>query len=122
MKIDVHDAKTGDAANTRFYGYHLGGGLITGIPVIGDAAQRLVDVGLNEWLAGVQAEEGSLSKEELSRGNERAEDKLDHYFLKWGDERGMDEEDPIIGAAAGEARQSYVGGRQIAYEALRSRT
>lgn len=96
--------------------------MITGIPVIGDAAQRLVDMSLNEWLAGIQAEEGALSKEELSRGNEKAQDNLDTYFRKWGDKRGMDEEDPIIGAAAGEARQSYVDGRQIAYEALRSRS
>ncbi|MEU9621815.1 hypothetical protein [Streptomyces sp. NPDC048155] len=120
VKMDVHDAKTGDAANTRFYGYHVGGGLITGIPVIGDGAQRLVDIGLNQWLAGVQAEEGSLSKEELSRGNEVAEDNLDHYFLKWGDEHHID---PAIARdAGGEARQSYVSGRQIAYEALRSRS
>ncbi|MFG2560822.1 hypothetical protein [Streptomyces sp. NPDC048496] len=120
VKMDVHDDRTGDAANTRFYGYHLGGGLITGIPVIGDAAQRLVDVGLNEWLAGVQAEEGSLSKEELSRGNDVAQDNLDRYFDKWGSERHMDP--TTTDAAAGEARQSYVDGRQIAYEALRSRT
>ncbi|CAM5407771.1 hypothetical protein SXANM310S_06110 [Streptomyces xanthochromogenes] len=104
----------------RFYGYHVGGGLITGIPVIGDGAQRLVDVGLNNWLAGVQAEEGSLSKEELSRGNDVAQDNLDRYFDKWGSERHMDPS--VANAAAGEARQSYVGGRQIAYEALRSRT
>ncbi|WP_329591920.1 hypothetical protein OG298_26150 [Streptomyces sp. NBC_01005] len=65
VKMDVHDDKIGDATNTRFYGYHAGGGVITGIPVIGDGAQRLVDIGLNQWLAGIQAEEGSLSKEEL---------------------------------------------------------
>ncbi|GAA1312243.1 hypothetical protein GCM10009647_036870 [Streptomyces sanglieri] len=103
-----------------FYGYHVGDGIITGIPVIGYGAQRLVDIGLNQWLAGVQAEEGSLSKEELSRGNEAAQDNLDAYFEKWSKERHMDS--TTGDAAAREARQSYMGGRQIAYEALRSRT
>ncbi|WP_406106304.1 hypothetical protein OG698_28370 [Streptomyces sp. NBC_01003] len=120
VKMDVHDDKIGAATDNRFYGYHIGGGMITGIPVIGDGAQRLVDVGLNNYLAGVQAEEGSLSKEELSRGNDVAQDQLDRYFDKWGSERHMDH--TTTEAAAGEARQSYVDGRQIAYEALRSRT
>ncbi|MFE6667722.1 hypothetical protein ACFVFH_29715 [Streptomyces sp. NPDC057697] len=120
VKMDVHDARTSHAADTRFYGYHVGGGLITGIPVIGDGAQRLVDIGLNQWLAGVQAEEGSLSKEELGRGNEAAQDNLDAYFEKWGKERHMDS--ATSGAAAREAQQGYMGGRETAYEALRSRT
>ncbi|WP_123441636.1 DUF6571 family protein [Streptomyces sp. PanSC9] len=120
VKMDVHDGKISDAADKRFYGYHLGGGLITGIPVIGDGAQRLVDVSLNNWLAGVQGEEGALSKEELSRGNDVAQDNLDRTFDAWGRERHINPD--VTEAAAGEARQSYVDGRQIAYEALRSRT
>ncbi|KNE84369.1 MULTISPECIES: DUF6571 family protein [Streptomyces] len=120
VKMDIHDDKISDGTDTRFYGYHVGGGLVTGIPVIGDAAQRLVDVSLNNWLAGVQAEEGALSKEELSRGNDIAQDNLDRTFDAWGEERRMAPE--TTEAAAGEARQSYVDGRQIAYEALRSRT
>lgn len=120
VRMDVHDEKISDATDKRFYGYHLGGGLITGIPVIGDGAQRLVDISLNEWLSGVQAEEGSLSKEELSRGNDVAEDKLDAYFDKWGEERHMNPD--WTDAAAGEAGQSYYKGRETAYEALRSRT
>ncbi|MFI1171397.1 hypothetical protein [Streptomyces melanogenes] len=120
VKMDVHDQKISDATAIRFYGYHLGGGAITGIPVIGDAAQRLVDVSLNDWLASVQAEQGSLNKEELSRGNDLAQDKLDKYFETWGKEHHVRPD--LAQAAAGEAGQSYVSGRQIAYEALRSRT
>lgn len=120
--MDVHDIKVEEAGKTRFYGYHIGGGLITGIPVIGDGAQRLVDIGLNNWLLGIQAEEGALSKEELSRGNDKAQDNLDAYIRKWGGEHGMDAKDPIIKAASREAQEGYVGGRQVAYEALRSRS
>ncbi|MEV1025000.1 hypothetical protein [Streptomyces sp. NPDC050264] len=119
VKMDVHDDKISDATDERFYGYHIGGGAITGIPVIGDGAQRLVDIGLNNWLAGVQEEEGALSKEELSRNNDVAQDGLDRYFTQWGQEQHMDQN--TVGGAQGEARQSYVDGRQIAYEALRSR-
>ncbi|MFJ9050477.1 hypothetical protein ACIRPO_12190 [Streptomyces bacillaris] len=119
VKMDVHDDKISDATDKRFYGYHLGGGAITGIPVVGDAAQRLVDVSLNDWLSGVQAEEGALAKEELSRGNDLAQDNLDRYFETWGEERKVNKSLSV--SAGAEARQSYVAGREIAYEALRSR-
>ncbi|MER6769309.1 hypothetical protein ABT389_06060 [Streptomyces bacillaris] len=119
VKMDVHDDKISDATDKRFYGYHLGGGAITGIPVVGDAAQRLVDVSLNDWLSGVQAEEGALAKEELSRGNDLAQDNLDRYFETWREERKVNKSLSV--SAGAEARQSYVAGREIAYEALRSR-
>jgi len=118
VKMDVHDQKISDATNTRFYGYHAGGGMITNIPIVGDLAQRVVDISLNDWLTGVQAEEGSLKKEELSRSNDAAEDKIERYFERWSQERGLA---PEVGeAASGEARQSYIAGRKIAYEALRA--
>ncbi|MFJ8822662.1 hypothetical protein ACIREE_12835 [Streptomyces sp. NPDC102467] len=119
VKMDVHDDEVSDATDARFYGYHIGGGAITGIPVIGDGAQRLVDIGLNNWLAGVQEEEGALSKEELSRNNDVAQDSLDRYIAEWGKEQHMNQH--TVGGAQGEAGQSYADGRQIAYEALRSR-
>ncbi|MGW3681586.1 DUF6571 family protein [Streptomyces prasinus] len=119
VKMDVHDSKISDATDKRFYGYHIGGGMITNIPMVGDMSQRLVDISLNNWLAGVQAEEGSLAREELNRRNDIAQDRIDRYFDKWGEERGMAPE--IAEAAAGESQQSYVSGRQTAYEALRSR-
>ncbi|MEU0580468.1 DUF6571 family protein [Streptomyces griseoincarnatus] len=119
VKLDVHDDKISEATDTRFYGYHIGGGLITNIPMVGDASQRLVDIALNNWLSGVQAEEGSLAKEELSRSNDVAQDTIDRYFDGWGEQRNLAPE--IAEDAAGEAQQSYISGRQIAYEALRSR-
>ncbi|MGP3733201.1 hypothetical protein ACTWJ9_08275 [Streptomyces sp. GDS52] len=119
VKMDVHDDKISDATDTRFYGYHLGGGMITNIPIVGDMSQRLVDISLNNWLAGVQAEEGSLAKEELNRSNDVAQDNIDRYFDRWGEERSLAPE--VAEDAAGEAQQSYISGRQTAYEALRSR-
>ncbi|WP_406725215.1 hypothetical protein WJ438_11885 [Streptomyces sp. GD-15H] len=118
VKMDVHDDKISDATDTRFYGYHIGGGMITNIPIVGDMSQRLVDISLNNWLAGVQAEEGSLAKEELNRSNDVAQDSIDRYFDRWGEERSLAPE--IAEDAAGEAQQSYISGRQTAYEALRS--
>ncbi|MGW1296246.1 hypothetical protein [Streptomyces sp. NPDC002533] len=118
VNMDVHDEKRSDAADKRFYGYHIGGGAITGIPVIGDAAQRLVDISLNEWLTDVQAEQGALSKEELSRGNDLAQDRIHQYFTKWGEEKNVSSD--VTDAAVGEAEQSYVLGRKVAYDALRT--
>ncbi len=120
VQMDVHDERTSEATDKRFYGYHLGGGLITGIPVVGDTAQRLVDISLNDWLSSVQAEEGALTKEELSRSNDLAQDKLDKLFETWGKENKVNSD--LSGAAAGEAGQSYINGRKIAYEALRADT
>ncbi|MFI6944194.1 hypothetical protein ACIBI4_33485 [Streptomyces sp. NPDC050418] len=120
VKMDVHDDRISEASDTRFYGYHLGGGLVTNIPLVGDATQRMVDVSLNEWLSTVQAEEGALTRDELSRNNDLAQDNLDQYFTEWGKERDIDSD--LAGAAAGEAGQSYTSGREMAYEALRSRS
>lgn len=120
VQMDVHDERTSEAADKRFYGYHLGGGLITGIPVVGDTAQRLVDISLNDWLSSVQAEEGALTKEDLSRSNDIAQDKLDKLFETWGKENNVSSD--LSGAAAGEAGQSYINGRKISYEALRGDT
>ncbi|MFI1188868.1 hypothetical protein [Streptomyces californicus] len=119
VKMDIRNDEISKATDKRFYGYHIGGGAITGIPVIGDAAQRLVDISLNDWLSGVQAEQGALSREEISRLNDTAQDSLDNYFNDWYSSKNVDKQ--AIEHASSEARQSYENGRQIAFDALRSR-
>lgn len=117
VKMDTHKLKSEKSAEARFYGYHILGGMITGIPVVGDGAQRLVDIGLNEWLSAVQAEESALSREEISRDSDVTQDRLDAYFDRWGKERKFDSH--LMKEVSGEAQQSYADGRQIARDALR---
>ncbi|MFJ8404118.1 hypothetical protein ACIQ9K_27045 [Streptomyces microflavus] len=121
LDLDVRDQKNSEDANTRFYGYHVLGGAITGIPLIGDIAQRTVDIELNEWLSAVQAENGLLTKEKLASQNDAAHDALDKIFKNWNNERQL-VGDETLGKIQNEARQSYDGSRSIVFDALRSRS
>ncbi|MFD5548805.1 hypothetical protein ACFWJQ_19055 [Streptomyces goshikiensis] len=120
---DIHlserDAKLSEAGDMRVYGYHFIGGAITGIPVVGDMAQRVVDGCWNEWLKGVSAEEGLLARERISSGNDAAQTDLSRFFKSWGDE--THQSGTTVGAAQREAQQSYTSGRESAYDALRER-
>ena len=119
LDLSERDVKLAEAGDQRVYGYHVVGGLVTGVPIIGDIAQRSVDAYWNEWLKGVSGEEGLLAREKLSAGNDAAGDSLDSYFKNWGDadQRSGGE----VSAAQREARQSYMGGRELAFDALRER-
>ncbi|WP_262386902.1 PPE family protein [Streptomyces sp. TRM49041] len=119
LDLDIRDAKNSDATNNRFYGYHVLGGAITGIPVIGDMAQRSVDIVLNERLSVIQAENGLLTKETLGAQNDKAHDTLDKFFASMNDERHFVEGKDALGVIQNEARQSYNGARKITFEALR---
>ncbi|WKV72932.1 PPE family protein [Streptomyces sp. PCS3-D2] len=120
---DVHlgerDSKLSAAGDQRVYGYHVIGGAITGIPVVGDMAQRVVDGYWNEWLKGVTAEQGLLARDRISSGNDAAQDDLNRIFDSWGTQTRQSE--TMIDAAQREARQSYTSGRESAYDALRER-
>ncbi|MER7520861.1 hypothetical protein [Streptomyces sp. NPDC126499] len=121
LDLDIRDQKNSEAGNQRFYGYHVMGGAITGIPVIGDMAQRTVDIVLNERLSVIQSENGLLTKETLATQNDKAHDTLDKFFAGWNAERHAVDPD-TLGRTQNEARQSYNGARQITFEALRSRS
>ncbi|MFQ6855802.1 hypothetical protein AAIB46_33735 [Streptomyces sp. 35M1] len=118
LDLDVRDLKNSEATDTRFYGYHLLGGAITGIPVIGDIAQRTIDIGLNDWLSAVQGENGLLTREKLAAGNDAAHDALDEIFKNWNSQRNLVDGE-TLGTIQNEARQSYNGARQIVFTALR---
>ncbi|RKT06615.1 hypothetical protein BX286_4660 [Streptomyces sp. 3211.6] len=120
---DVHlserDLKVSTSTDQRVYGYHVIGGAVTGLPVVGDLAQRVVDGCWNEWLKGVTAEEGLLARERISSGNDSAQQDLNQFFKSWGDK--AQQPNTMVEAAQREARQSYTSGRESAYDALRDR-
>ncbi len=120
LDLGQRDAANTEAGNQRFYGYHVGGGLVTGIPVIGDIAQRSVDISLNEWMTAVQAENGLLARDKLSSRNDAAHDALDAFFAGWNDQTHTVDR-TALQLAQNEARQSYNGAREIAFDALRER-
>ncbi|MFK0042865.1 DUF6571 family protein [Streptomyces sp. NPDC090741] len=119
IKLSERDAVLSAAGDKRVYGYHVIGGAITGIPVVGDLAQRTVDGAWNEWLKGITAEQGLLARERISSANDAAQTDLDKFFQSWGNETHQSA--TSVGAAQREAQQSYTGGRESAYLALREK-
>ncbi|WP_405711046.1 hypothetical protein OG264_19495 [Streptomyces xanthophaeus] len=119
VKLGERDSKLSAAGDQRVYGYHVVGGAVTGIPVVGDMAQRVVDGYWNEWLKGVTAEQGLLARDRISSANDAAQDDLNRIFDSWGTQTRQS--DTMIDAAQREARQSYTSGRESAYDALRER-
>lgn len=119
IKLSERDAVLSAAGDKRVYGYHIIGGAITGIPIVGDLAQRTVDGAWNEWLKGVTAEQGLLARERISSANDAAQTDLDKFFQSWGNETHQSA--TSVGAAQREAQQSYTGGRESAYLALREK-
>ncbi|MYV62295.1 hypothetical protein GTW37_26005 [Streptomyces sp. SID4931] len=119
VDLGERDAKLSAAGDQRVYGYHVVGSLITGVPVVGDIAQRTVDGYWNEWLKGVTGEEGLLARDKISSNNDAAEQALDSFLESSGEANNRT--DTNIGASQREARQSYMGGRELAYDALRER-
>ncbi|MFF2192622.1 DUF6571 family protein [Streptomyces sp. NPDC058157] len=119
IALSERDAVLSAAGDKRVYGYHVIGGAITGIPVVGDLAQRTVDGAWNEWLKGVTSEQGLLARERISSANDAAQTDLDRFFLSWGNETHQSA--TSVGAAQREAQQSYTSGRESAYLALRER-
>ncbi|WP_234363477.1 hypothetical protein [Streptomyces sp. TN58] len=119
VQLGERDSDLSSAADQRVYGYHVIGGAVTGIPVVGDMAQRVVDGYWNEWLKGVTAEQGLLARDRISSGNDAARDDLNQIFASWGTQTRQS--DALIEAAQREALQSYTSGRESAYDALRER-
>ncbi|MFJ3976427.1 hypothetical protein [Streptomyces sp. NPDC090021] len=119
IQLSERDAELSAKTDTRVYGYHVIGGAVTGIPVVGDMAQRVVDGCWNEWLKAATAEEGLLARERISSGNDAAQKDLRQFFTSWGTESGQSND--MVGAAQREALQSYTSGRQDAYDALREK-
>ncbi|MFG7944187.1 hypothetical protein [Streptomyces cacaoi] len=114
--LSQHGRKGDEISTTRVYGYHLLGGLVNSIPVVGDVAQRTVDSYFDGWSKAADSENDRLTQEKVSSRNEVAEDALDRYFEKWSRASGKTVNfDPL----QRESHQSFVAGREAAYDALR---
>ncbi|MEU6758528.1 hypothetical protein [Streptomyces sp. NPDC046685] len=121
LRIGQLEAANAEAGDKRFYGYHVGGGLITGIPIIGDIAQRTVDIGANQWLTAVTGENGLVAREERSTRNDAAVQALNAFFDNWHEQRPGDASTDVVKVAKGEAEQSFGSGRGMAIDALKAR-
>lgn len=115
--LDERDGKISAANDMAKYAYHGVGAPITGLPVLGDTAQRLVDAATYEWSKDVADAASSQAQEKNSdhytSGINGTYDMID----RWAVERGVDIEDESNAkndpnwvawqAMRDEAKQSY---------------
>ncbi|WP_206324452.1 MULTISPECIES: hypothetical protein [unclassified Streptomyces] len=119
MILDDRDTKIGRMNDVARYAYHGIGGALTPLPVFGDAAQRIVDAITYEWSKDVAAEHEDAARGKVSE--EAAKGITGTYKLidEWGESRDA-KGTVALEHAKGESRQSYIGGRSEAYDALRT--
>ncbi|MFE7137547.1 hypothetical protein ACFVAG_07345 [Streptomyces sp. NPDC057644] len=119
--LDERDGKVDAANDMARYGYHLGGAPITGLPVFGDTAQRLVDLAAYEWSKDVISAAESAGQEKNSEHYTSGVDGTYVLIDAWAQDRGVDihdeentAKDPnwdAWQAMRREAKQSYSSSR-----------
>ncbi|MBM7056110.1 hypothetical protein JS521_20120 [Streptomyces sp. RHZ10] len=119
--LDERDGKVDAANDMARYGYHLGGAPITGLPVFGDTAQRLVDLAAYEWSKDVISAAESAGQEKNSKHYASGVDGTYVLIDAWAQDRGVnihDEENTAKNpnwdawqAMRREAKQSYSSSR-----------
>ncbi|MFJ3931398.1 hypothetical protein [Streptomyces sp. NPDC090029] len=119
MILDDRDAKIGKMNDVARYAYHGIGGVLTPLPIFGDAAQRIVDAVTYEWSKDVAAEHEDAARGQVSQDAARGITGTYKIIDEWGDSRGV-KDTAALEHAKGESRQSYTGGRSEAYDALRT--
>ncbi|MCC3654653.1 hypothetical protein LIX60_24940 [Streptomyces sp. S07_1.15] len=120
MILDDRDTKIGNLNDQMRYTYHGVGGLFTQIPVVGDPVQRMVDAATYEYSKDVAQAAEDVAQSEDSAATTAGIDGTNALLDAWGDERGVSDSDAHK-HAKGEAKQSFITGREDAYSALRTR-
>ncbi|WSQ35736.1 hypothetical protein OG609_15365 [Streptomyces sp. NBC_01224] len=120
MVLDVRDAEVGKINDQARYAYHGLGALANTIPQVGDIAQRAVDAATYEWFKDVITEKENIARAEVSKETAGGIAGTNNLIDAWADTREAKGSDAAENAK-GEARQSYITGREEAYSALRTR-
>ncbi|MEU9378493.1 hypothetical protein AB0D94_32700 [Streptomyces sp. NPDC048255] len=120
MTLDDRDTKIGNLNDTMRYTYHGAGGLVTQIPIVGDPAQRMIDAMTYEYSKDVSAEAEDVARAKDSTNTSAGIAGTNSLLDAWGNERNVAGSDAHE-HAKGEAKQSYITGREDAYSALRTR-
>lgn len=123
--MDDQDARKAWADDVARYGYHLGGAPITGLPLIGDVAQRTVDAAAYDWSKDIKnlADEkarGALA-EKWTKDTASVKDLIDNA-AKQRHVDPTDIRDPHysdVKQMRQEAEQSYAASRNKALHYLR---
>ena len=88
--------------------------------MFGDVAQRTVDAATYEWSKDVITEKENVARADVSRETAGGIAGTNNLIDGWADTRDAKGPDAAENAK-GEAKQSYITGREEAYSALRTR-
>ncbi|WP_069738020.1 hypothetical protein [Streptomyces sp. EN27] len=121
MLLDNRDAKIGQINDQARYSYHGFGAAANMIPQVGDIAQRAVDAATYEWSKVVAGEAELLAKGEVSAATADGIASTNGLIEDWAVTRQVPQESIAVQNAVGEAKQSYITGREEAFSALRTR-
>ncbi|MFD7615637.1 hypothetical protein [Streptomyces sp. NPDC059802] len=91
--LDERDGKIAQVNDDTRYGYHLIGAPITGLPVLGDTAQRLVDAAGYEWTKDVSEAAEAAAVEKNSGHYSSGINGTYELIDAWAKDRGVDIED-----------------------------
>lgn len=120
MILDDRDTEVGKINDQARYAYHGYGALANTIPQVGDIAQRAVDAATYEWSKDVITEKENIARAEVSKETAGGIAGTNDLIDSWADTRDAKGSDAAENAK-GEAKQSYITGREEAYSALRTR-
>ncbi|MFD0317619.1 hypothetical protein [Streptomyces flavalbus] len=120
MILDDRDTKVGTISDQMRYTYHGVGGLFTQIPVVGDPVQRMVDAATYEYQKDVTAAAEDVARSQDSTATSAGIGGTNALLDAWGGEHGISGSEAHE-HAKGEAKQSFITGREDAYSALRTR-
>lgn len=119
--LDQRDDKIDQTNDQARYAYHALGAPVTGLPVLGDTTQRLIDAATYEWSKDVISAADSAATEKNSEHYNSGVGGTYSLIDAWAVERGVDVEDPknvkndpnwdAWQAMRKEAKQSYSGAR-----------
>ncbi|WP_069744368.1 hypothetical protein [Streptomyces sp. EN23] len=121
MILDVRDAEIGKINDQARYGYHGLGAVVNMIPQVGDIAQRAVDAAAYEWSTSVMAEAEKDALSNVSVVTAEGIASTNGLIRDWAATRDAPDDSPAVRNAMQEAKQSYAGGREEGYSALRTR-
>ncbi|MFF7729585.1 hypothetical protein [Streptomyces sp. NPDC008001] len=123
--MDTQDARKTWADDVARYGYHLGGAPVTGLPIIGDAAQRTIDAAAYDWSKDIKNLADEKARGELAKDWTKDTASVKDLIDASAKTRHIDPTEPRdphyndVKQMRQEAEQSYSAGRNKALTYLR---
>ncbi|MBH1932818.1 hypothetical protein I5Q34_00655 [Streptomyces sp. AV19] len=117
--LDDRDARKGWADDVAKYAYHGVGTPLTPVPVIGDAAQRIVDAATYEWANDMKNQADEAAKNGSIKELESKSQDLHELIKYWAEGRNLKATDPYVYNMHDEAVQQYDSARSTAFTDLK---